>query len=80
MIRLDRAGKTFGKTKAISSLDLEINEGCIFGLVGTNGAGKSTLLRLMAGIYKPDTGRVLAWNQEVYENPEVKKEIFFLPD
>lgn len=80
MIRLDRAGKTFGKTKAISSLDLEIKEERIFGLVGTNGAGKSTLLRLMAGIYRPDEGKVTAWEKEVYENPEVKKEIFFLPD
>ena len=80
MIRLDRAGKTFGKTKAISSLDLEIKEERIFGLVGTNGAGKSTLLRLMAGIYRPDEGKVTAWEKEVYENPEVKKEIFFHPD
>ena len=42
----------------LQSLDLDLPEGQIMGLVGVNGAGKTTLLRLLAGLTLPDTGRV----------------------
>ena len=45
--------KLFDRYEAVSNLSLEIQPGCIYGLVGTNGAGKSTLLRTLAGIYRP---------------------------
>jgi lipopolysaccharide transport system ATP-binding protein len=46
------------QVKAIRSLSVEIRDGDRVGFVGHNGAGKSTLLKVMAGIYKPDSGRV----------------------
>ena len=47
-----------------------------FGLIGPNGAGKSTLLYLLNGISKCDEGSILFDGKEVYENPDVKKDIF----
>jgi len=52
----------------------------VFGLVGTNGAGKSTLLRILAGVLKADAGAVLIDGEPVYENEEIKKKVFFIPD
>ena len=65
---------------ALKNLNCEIPEGCIYGLVGSNGAGKSTFLRLVSGIYRPDEGEILFDGKPVYENPEVKSKILYVPD
>ena len=48
--------KSFGPVTAVSSLDLEVRRGEMFGLVGPDGAGKSTAIRLLCGILKPSGG------------------------
>lgn len=80
MIEIRGVAKSFGDICAVRSLSFSIPEGCIFGLVGTNGAGKSTLLRMMAGIYSPDTGEVVIDGGGVFENPEVKENLFYVSD
>lgn len=65
MIELNQISKRFGKIEAVSQMTGEIREGSVFGLVGTNGAGKSTCLRMMAGVLKPDEGRVLVDGQDI---------------
>lgn len=51
--------KTFGDTRALAGVDLELNSGEVHGLVGHNGAGKSTLLRIFSGSLRPDSGRIV---------------------
>ena len=80
MIETVRLSKTFGANKALNDISLQINEGEITGLVGTNGAGKSTLLRIIAGILRPDSGQVSIDGKAVYDNPEAKRDFFFVPD
>lgn len=80
MIQISNVCKSFGKTAALSGVSLSVEQGSIFGLVGSNGAGKSTLLRLLSGIYRPDGGEILVDGQPVYENQAVKAELRFLPD
>ena len=70
----------FDDFTALKNLNCEIPEACIYGLVGSNGAGKSTFLRLISGIYRPDSGEVTFDGEPVYENPEVKKKILYVPD
>jgi len=52
------SSKTFETQDVLEGLDLEINKGEFFGIVGKNGSGKSTLLKLMAGIYTPTEGNI----------------------
>lgn len=80
MIRAEKLVKKFDDSTALSGIDCVIPEGCIYGLVGSNGAGKSTLLRLIAGVYKADGGSITIDEQQVYENPSVKKSVIYVPD
>ena len=64
MLELKEIYKTFNRgtiteKKAISGVDLKLNEGDFVTVIGGNGAGKSTLLNLIAGVYEADYGRIL---------------------
>jgi len=80
MIEVKNIKKSYGNLTAIHGLSLDIQDGQVFGMIGTNGAGKSTLLRIMAGVLLPDEGEVLIDGAGVYENPPAKSKIFFIPD
>ena len=80
MIEIIGVRKSFGDVQAVKTLDAEIHDGQVFGLVGTNGSGKSTLLRMMAGVLRPDEGVIFVDGNPVYENPEVKRDICFISD
>lgn len=55
---LKQIRKDFGKTKVLSNVNLIIEKGAVYGLVGQNSAGKTTLLRLITGLMKPTDGRI----------------------
>ena len=57
-IRIRSLTKTYGTTEALRSIDLEIEEGGIFGLLGPNGAGKTTLVEILEGLREPTSGEV----------------------
>ena len=80
MIRIQNLSKSYGEKLVLKGLNIEIEEGKVFGLVGINGAGKSTLLRLISGVLKADEGIILIDDENVYDNPSAKNKIFFLPD
>ena len=80
MIEVRNLTKTFSQVRALDNLTLTVPQGAVYGLVGPNGAGKSTLIRHITGIFRPDSGTVTVDGQAVYENPEVKSQIAFIPD
>lgn len=80
MIEIKNVSKSFNGFQAVSNVSFTMSEGLVFGLVGTNGAGKSTLLRMIAGVLKPDEGEIFIDGKPVYENPEIKKEFFYISD
>ena len=59
MISANNITKKFDSTVALENVTCTINNGCIYGMVGSNGAGKSTFLRVLSGVYKPDGGEAL---------------------
>ena len=80
MIELKDLDKTFNDIHAADHITGTIQDGMVFGLIGSNGAGKSTLLRMISGIIRPDGGELLIDGKHVYENPEIKSQICFLSD
>jgi ABC-2 type transport system ATP-binding protein len=55
-VTIERLSKTFGSTRALDGLDLEVRVGEIHGLLGPNGAGKTTTLRVLLGLLRADSG------------------------
>lgn len=80
MIELKQTVKKFDGYTALDGVDLKIEKGTAFGLLGSNGAGKSTILRLLSGIYKQEAGEVIIDGESVYDNPAVKQKVFFIND
>ena len=80
MIQVKELIKSFDGFRALDGLDIHVPKGAVYGLVGPNGAGKSTVIRHLAGIYRQDSGEVLIDGQPVYENPEIKGRIAYIPD
>jgi ABC-2 type transport system ATP-binding protein len=72
--------KNFGQVKALKSVNLNIESGQIFGLLGSNGAGKTTLIRLLIGATKPSSGRlsVLGFDP-VKQKRAIRKLIGYMP-
>lgn len=80
MIEITNLTKSFGKTVALNRLNCTVQQGSVFGLVGSNGSGKSTLLRILAGVFEADGGTVRFEGKPSFENREVKAKIFFISD
>ncbi|MBW4084379.1 ABC transporter ATP-binding protein [Paenibacillus sp. S150] len=80
MIEIRGVSKSFQGEKAVDSLSLTVHKGAIYGLLGSNGAGKTTLMKTLAGIYRPEAGTVRIGGQPVYESPQVKQRVIFMPD
>ncbi len=69
MLKIQSISKHFGGVKALNELDLEVEEGEIFGVIGPNGSGKSTLVNVICGIFLPTEGDVIFEGQILSENP-----------
>ena len=58
VLRTTGLSRSFGKVRAVESLDLSVRAGEIYGFLGSNGAGKTTTIRMLMGIIKPDAGSI----------------------
>lgn len=82
MIEINGVNKYFSESGVLSldNVTMTIPDNKIVGLIGINGAGKSTLLRILAGIYRQDTGTVTVDGERVYENNAAKAKIAYISD
>jgi ABC-2 type transport system ATP-binding protein len=81
MIQLEHLTKRFGSFTAVDDLNLQIAEGEIFGFLGPNGAGKTTTIRMMMGLLKPTSGRIILGGHDLSVDPLAAKAIStFVPD
>lgn len=80
MIEVRNVMKEFDSFRALDDMSMTVPTGAVYGLVGPNGAGKSTIIRHLTGIYRQDEGEITIDGAPVFENPEVKSRIAYIPD
>ncbi len=81
MIELFQLSKKFGSFFAVRDLTLEVQPGEIFGFLGPNGAGKTTTIRMMGGLMRPTSGRIILGGKDIAQEPEKAKAILgYIPD
>ncbi|WP_294353370.1 ABC transporter ATP-binding protein [uncultured Clostridium sp.] len=69
-----------GQNNILKNINLKMEKGKIYGLIGPNGVGKTTLIKCLTGIYEPNIGKVLYDGINVYNSSEVKGKIAYVAD
>ena len=81
MIAIHDLIKKYGSFTAVDGVSLEVGAGEIHGFLGPNGAGKTTTIRMIAGLLKPTSGRILVNGHDLAREPEAAKaSLGFIPD
>ena len=81
VIRTSGLVKRYNGTLALAGIDLDVEEGEIFGLVGPNGAGKTTTMRILSTLLRPTAGDAQIAGESVTRNPNaVRRVVGFMPD
>lgn len=60
--------KQYGEQKSVANLNIHVQKGRIYGLLGRNGAGKTTTMKMLLGLTKPTSGEVTIWGKPFVEN------------
>lgn len=79
MIRVSALSKSFGNIKAVDNVNLQVQDGEIYGLVGPDGAGKTTLMRIICGLLDPDQGEVLIQGRNSKEPEKYRGLLGYMP-
>lgn len=76
MIHINSINKSFGNVKALNDINIDVNEGEIFGLIGPDGAGKTTLIRILTTLLLPDSGSASVMNLDVVKEFRRLRRVF----
>ncbi|GAB3046894.1 ABC transporter ATP-binding protein [Virgibacillus ainsalahensis] len=80
LLKVSNVTKKFGKFTALDGVNLEVNEGEIYGFIGPNGAGKSTTIRVLLGILKATEGKAEIFGKDAWSDAvDIHKRIAYVP-
>ncbi|MGG7142796.1 ABC transporter ATP-binding protein [Clostridium nigeriense] len=80
MLEVRNYSLNYGDNKILNNINFSLDKGKVLGIVGPSGVGKTSLIRGIVGIYKGTEGMLLYDGEEVYDNPNAKRKIAFVPD
>ena len=69
LLEISGIGRRFGAVEALDAIDLNVEEGEVFGLIGPNGSGKTTLFNVLTGVYPPSAGQIRLDGAEIGDVP-----------
>ncbi len=81
MLEIKKLTKNFGNLSAVKDINLKVNKGEFFSIIGPNGSGKTTIIKNILGLLRPTEGNILVDGANVEEKPEkTKSKIGYIPD
>ena len=81
MIKTENLTKKYGEMFAIKSINLDLEQGDLFGFIGPNGAGKTTTMRIIATLLEPSWGEAYVCGHSIYNAPkEIRRLVGYMPD
>jgi len=81
VIKTENLTKKYGDLFAIKSIDLDLQQGDLFGFIGPNGAGKTTTMRIIATLLEPSWGEAYVCGHSIYNQPkEIRRLVGYMPD
>ena len=81
MIKTSQLTKKYGDMFAIQDINLDLQEGDLFGFIGPNGAGKTTTMRIIATLLNPTSGEAYVCGNSIYTKPkEIRRLVGYMPD
>lgn len=75
-VSISHVSKAFGKAKVLHSVDINLDRGDIYALIGPNGSGKTTLVKIIVGLLSADSGSVSLFGHDINKEPEKAKRTF----
>jgi ABC-2 type transport system ATP-binding protein len=79
VIEIKNLTKSYKNSRGVIDVNLNVEQGEVFGFIGPNGAGKSTTIRTLLGLIYPTNGSATIFGKSCIEHPEVRKELGYLP-
>jgi len=80
VIKASKLVKSYGPTRALDGIDLEVDSGQVYGFIGPNGAGKSTTIRILLGLLRQDSGAVTLLGGDPWRDAvELHKRLAYVP-
>lgn len=79
-MEINNLEKTLNNKRLFTNITFNVNPGEIIGIIGRNGIGKTTLFRTIMGLFTPDSGSVIINGKSLASHPELKAQLFLLPD
>ena len=81
MIKTENLTKKYGELYAINGIEMNLEQGDLFGFIGPNGAGKTTTMRIIATLLEPSWGEAYVCNHSIYKEPrEIRRLVGYMPD
>ena len=81
MIKTENLTKKYGELSAITGIEMNLEQGDLFGFIGPNGAGKTTTMRIIATLLEPSWGEAYVCNHSIYNEPrEIRRLGGYMPD
>jgi len=81
MIKTENLTKKYGELYAIKGIEMDLQQGDLFGFIGPNGAGKTTTMRIIATLSEPSWGEAYVCGHSIYNEPkEIRRLVGYMPD